>query len=294
VLSRLVLGALVLSSMALVRRVTLHLPARAWAHMAVAALLANVFPYLLLSYGEGDGRASAGVAGVLVGGTPLLTMLIATLALREERAGARQIFGFVAGFVGVVIVLAPWNDAHGSLAARTACLGAALSYAAGYVYVRKFLSGMGIAPLTLAATQLVAASVLQAVVTPFFPWQAPSIDLNIVLAVLALGVLSTGLANILYFRLIQDVGATNAAAVDYLVPVFAILFGVLTLGEPITWNLIAGGLVVLVGMGVAEGRLGHRPGGTGSPDVDATSIVPSAAPIENEPRLSVAAPGRKS
>ena len=73
-----------------------------------------------------------------------------------------------------------------------------------------------------------------------------------------LGVLSTGLAYVLYFRLIADIGATSASAVNYVVPIAAVTVGVLFLGEPITWNLVAGGLVVLAGMAYAENRLPAR------------------------------------
>jgi drug/metabolite transporter (DMT)-like permease len=79
-----------------------------------------------------------------------------------------------------------------------------------------------------------------------------------IISIVLLGALSTGFANIPYFRLIQDVGASTAAAVDYVVPVFAVLFGILLLAEPITLNIIAGGLTVIVGMAIAEGRLRRR------------------------------------
>ncbi|HEY2794273.1 MAG TPA: DMT family transporter, partial [Micromonosporaceae bacterium] len=73
-----------------------------------------------------------------------------------------------------------------------------------------------------------------------------------------LGLLSTGIAYVLYFRLIGDAGATTASAVNYVVPIFAVLTSALLLGEPVTWNLVAGGLVVLAGMAYAENRLKRR------------------------------------
>lgn len=258
VLSRLALGAAVLAIVALLSRMSLRMSGLAWMHVTVSAVFATVVPYLLLSFGEQ--HTGAGLAGVLIGGTPLLTLLFATLALRSERATRRGVVGFVLGFVGVVLVVAPWASGGGSLAGSLACFAAAASYAVGYVYVRRFLTPFGIAPLTLATTQLVAAVVLQLLITPFFGWQPiRAISVGAVVSIVLLGVLSTGLANILYFRLIQDIGAAGAAAVDYVVPIFAVLFGVILLGEPITWNVIAGGVIVLLGMGVAEGRLRRRP-----------------------------------
>jgi drug/metabolite transporter (DMT)-like permease len=253
VLTRLVLGAAVLLAIVGLRRVGLPRGAGLWGHVAGAALFGNVIPFLLLSYGEQT--TGAGIAGVLIGSTPLLTLTVAAAALPTERATSRKVVGLLIGFVGVVLVIGPWHSALGSFGGRLACFGAAISYAVGFVYVRKFLSPRGLPPLSLAASQLVAATVLQAVVTPFLAWQTPELTGRVVGSIVILGVLSTGLAYVLYFRLIGDVGATTASAVNYVVPVFAVLIGVLLLGEPVTWNLIAGGLVVLFGVAYAENRI---------------------------------------
>lgn len=187
----------------------------------------------------------------------MLTLALATAALPTERATSRKAVGLVLGFIGVVLLIGPWDEALGSFSGRLACFGAAVSYAIGFVYVRKYLSPLGLAPLSLAASQLVAAAALQAVVTPFLDWRTPSFTGPVTMSIVLLGLLSTGLAYVLYFRLIGDVGATTASAVNYVVPVFAVLVSVLFLGEHVTWNLIAGGLVVLVGVAYAENRLGQ-------------------------------------
>lgn len=167
VLTRLLLGAAVLLVIAGIRKVGLPRSGAVWGHVAAAALFGNVIPFLLLSYGERT--TGAGIAGVLVGGTPLLTLTIATAVLPAERATPRKAIGLVIGFLGVVLVIGPWSEALGSTGGRLACLGAALSYATGFVYVRKFLSPLGLAPLAAAGSQLVAAATLQAVVTPSWP-----------------------------------------------------------------------------------------------------------------------------
>ncbi|MDX8141924.1 DMT family transporter [Lentzea sp. BCCO 10_0061] len=255
VLSRLILGAAVLLSIAAVRKVALPRSGQIWGHIAAAGLFGNVIPFLLLSYGEKT--TGAGIAGVLIGASPLLTLALATAALPTERATSRKAVGLVLGFIGVVLLIGPWDEALGSFSGRLACFGAAVSYAIGFVYVRKYLSPLGLAPLSLAASQLVAAAVLQAVVTPFLGWRTPDFTGPVTMSIVLLGLFSTGLAYVLYFRLIGDVGATTASAVNYVVPVFAVLVSVVFLGEHVTWNLIAGGLVVLVGVAYAENRLGQ-------------------------------------
>ncbi len=253
VLSRLILGATVLLTIAAARKVALPRSVQVWGHIGAAGLFGNVIPFLLLSYGEKT--TGAGIAGVLIGATPLLTLTLATAALPTERATSRKAIGLALGFVGVVLVIGPWHEAMGAFSGRLACFGAAISYAIGFVYVRKFLSPLGLAPLSLAASQLVSAAVLQALVTPFLDWHAPHLTAGVTFSIVLLGLLSTGLAYVLYFRLIGDVGATTASAVNYVVPVFAVLISVLFLGEPVTWNLLAGGLVVLVGVAYAENRV---------------------------------------
>ncbi|MGH3330098.1 MAG: DMT family transporter [Nocardioidaceae bacterium] len=278
VLSRLVLGAAVLLAIARFRGVGLPLFGGIWGHLVAAALLGNVIPFLMLSYGEQT--TGAGLAGVLVGSTPLLTLALATAVLPAERATSRKAVGLLVGFLGVVLVIGPWQDSVGSVIGQMACLGAALSYAGGFVYARKYLSPRGLAPLALAASQLVAAAALQALLTPFLAWHTPHMTGRVSASIVVLGLLGTGLAYVLYFRLIGDVGATTASAVNYVVPVGAVLISVALLGEPVTWNLLVGCLVVLAGMAFAEDRIKQLRGEPGSTAPVTPPRVPHAVDAE--------------
>ena len=266
---RLLVGAVVLTTVAIIRGADPILSAATWGHIAVAALLANVIPFMLLSYGE---RAtSAGVAGVLTGATPLITMMITTVALPGERPTPRQAVGLLTGFAGVVLVISPWTGAHGSASGRLECLGAATSYAAGFAYVRKFLSpaarpGQTLrgrhdpAPtvLSLAASQLIAAATIQLVLmaTPLLSRHTAhaTTTTRATISLAALGML-TALAYPLYIHLINDLGATTASCVNYLAPAIAVLIGTVALNEPTPWTLLAGGAVILTAAGYAENRI---------------------------------------
>jgi drug/metabolite transporter (DMT)-like permease len=250
VLFRLVLGALLLLSFAAARKVRLPAGLRTWGLIAVAALLGNVAPFLLLSYGERT--ATAGVAGALVGATPLLTLGLAAAVIPAERLGRNAVLGLFVGFVGVLLVVAPWRDFDASVSGSLACLGAAGSYAAGFVFVRKHLSPLQIPALSLAAAQILAAAVLQGPLTPLLGWEAPHFTGRVVGALLAMGLLGTGLAYILCFRLIADLGASTASSVNYVVPVVAVVLGVLVLDEAVTWQLVTGGALVLASMAYAR------------------------------------------
>ncbi|HVK19780.1 MAG TPA: DMT family transporter [Actinokineospora sp.] len=253
VLIRVLLGAAVLYSVLRFTGGRLPRVPAVWGHISVTAILGMVAPFLLLAWGEQ--RTTAAMAGVLIAATPLLTLAASTVALNTERATWRKIVGFVIGFVGVVIVIKPWDGETGSLPGQFAVLGAAACYAAQTVYVRKMLSQKGIPPLVSSTTQVIAASVLQAAITPFFAWQTPDLRVSVVLSIVLLGVVGTGLAYLIYFRLITDAGAATASSVNYLVPITAVAIGVALLGEPITWNMIVGTLVVLVALAFAENRL---------------------------------------
>ncbi|UCM88958.1 DMT family transporter [Streptomyces marincola] len=275
VLARLFLGAAVLSLIVAFRRVPLPRQLGVWGHVAAAALFGNVIPFLLLSYGEQT--TGAAIAGVLIGGTPLLTLAIATAALPNERVTGRKATGLAFGFIGVVVLMGPWGDALGSFGGQLACLGAAVSYACGFVYVRKFLSPKKLPAMGAAASQLIAAFAIQAAVTPFLAWETPDFTGRVTGSIVVLGLFSTGLAYVLYFRLINDVGATTASAVNYVVPVASVLVSIVVLDETITWNLVAGGLIVLLAMGYAENRDGQLRRGPGAADAAPAPKAPPAA-----------------
>ncbi|GLZ43085.1 DMT family transporter [Actinokineospora sp. NBRC 105648] len=253
VLARVLLGAIVLFAVTRVTKDRLPRDLAVWGHIAVTAILGMVAPFLLLAWGEQ--RTSAAMAGVLIAATPLLTLAAVTAALPAERATWRKGVGFALGFVGVVLVIAPWSSSGGSLTGQLAVLGAAACYAAQTVYVKKMLAQRGIPPLVSATSQVIMATVLQLIVTPFFTWHEPRFTAGIVVSVALLGIVGTGVAYLIYFRLIGDIGAANASAVNYLVPITAVLISLITLNDHITWNMIVGTLLVLAALAFAENRL---------------------------------------
>lgn len=253
VLARLGLGAAVLVAVAAVRKVRLPRPGRVWVHLVAAAILSNVVPFTLQAHGEQTVAAS--YASVLLATIPLFTLTIATAALPNERPTSRKAVGLVLGFFGVLLVVSPWRDALGSITGTFACLGAALSVGFGFVYARKYLSPLGLAPLALAASQLTAAALVQVGAALTSDWRSPELTGRVALSTVFLGLVGTGVAYVLYFGLIGDIGATAASAVSYVVPVFGVVVSVPLLGERVTWNLVGGGLIVLAGMAYAEDRL---------------------------------------
>ena len=257
VLVRVVLGAFTLLSYCALRRERLPAWGLTWLHLAFMGVMANVVPFLGFSWGEGHG-ATSGLAGIYNATTPLWTLLFAIAVLPSERPTRPRLLGLVLGFLGVLLVLAPWRSVEGArLGGQLACLGAGACYGVAFVWTRRFLSGVA-SPLGLAAAQLLCATVEFAVIAPFVAVRHVSLPPRVWLSLLALGAVGTGVAYVIYYGLIHDVGATTASTVTYVVPLVAVSLGVVALGETVRWNDFAGAAVVIAGIAVAEGRLRRR------------------------------------
>ena len=151
-----------------------------------------------------------------------------------------------------------WRSGSISLPGVLAALGAAACFAGSYVYARRLLTNRDTEPLVLSAAQLTVGACLIGVAIPWLGRQPVTLTSTVVLSVVALGVLSTGIAYVLNYRLIQDEGPTAASMTNYLTPVVAVLLGVAVVDEMLSWNLIVGTAMVLLGVWIAERNLGSR------------------------------------
>lgn len=252
-LGRLVFGTLVLAAAMVVKRDRLPSGVRTWAHLFVAAFLLNALPFSLFAYAELTIPST--LAGICNATSPLWGMALSLVALSEDRPTRRRVAGLGIGFLGVLTVLGVWQGFNGLDVRGTAmALLASLSYPAGWIYVRRTLSGTGRSNLSLMSTQLLLATIQLAVVTPLFtsvPTHFPVVPL---LAVVALGALGTGLAVLLQYGLVNEVGPTTAQMVTYFIPVIATAAGVAVLGESLSWSTPIGALVVLVGAALTQSR----------------------------------------
>lgn len=257
VLWRLVAGAGVLLVIAAVRREPLPLSLVMVGHLTLLGVIANLLPFYLFAWGEQS--VTSGMAGVLNGTTPLFTLMIALAALPEERLSAPRMAGLMLGFAGVVLVVAPWrSDGASALQGQLACLTAAACYGVALVYTRRFVTNRGYPPLALSAVQLSLAAVLLAAAAPFVANDPMRLTPLVVASASVLGAVGTGLAYLLFYRLISIAGATSASMVTYLIPIVAVILGAIVLAEPVGWNLFVGAGIVVFGVALAEGRLGAR------------------------------------
>lgn len=194
--ARLALGALVLGAIVAVRRLPLPRTRSMWAHLTVAALIANAIPYTLFAVAEQTVASS--LAGTINATTPLWTAVIAATVGVERLASPRRVVGLAIGFGGALVLLSPWDgDVRGSLLGALACLGAAISYGVSYVYQARYVTNRGFPPLMLAFAQTCAATILLALTLPVAGLQAPQLTATVVVAITVLGVLGTGIAYVI-------------------------------------------------------------------------------------------------
>ncbi|MBB2924054.1 DMT family transporter [Cellulomonas cellasea] len=260
---RIAVGAVTLLVLAAVTRTPLPRDRRTLGHLTVLALLVNAVPFTLFALGQQS--VSSVLAGIINAATPLTTLLWVALFFRAERPGPARSSGLVLGFLGLLVVMGVWHGlGTGQLSGVLACVGAITCYGLGFPYTRKFLAGTPYPPVALAAGQIgIAAVVMTPVVLVSGVAPVGDVTTAVVVAVLALGVLSSGVAFILNFRVIARAGTTTASSVTYLTPVVAAAVGVLFLGDHVTWNQPVGAVVVLLGVAIAQGRLRRRSPGTG-------------------------------
>jgi drug/metabolite transporter (DMT)-like permease len=250
--ARLALGAIVLLVILTAMRLRLPTERRLWVHLTVAALLANAIPYTL--FGVAEQTVDSNLAGAINATTPLWTVLFALLARRHDPLGPMQWVGMVLGFAGALLILSPWRADSAPLPGVLACLGASASYGLSYVYMGRYLINRGLPPLVLSAGQLIAAAGLLVLATPFGGLAAPTWRTDAIIALILLGVIGTGIAYVINYRIITDDGPVLASTVTYLLPVVAVILGALILAEPVTLQLVAGVAVVLAGVALTRRR----------------------------------------
>ena len=228
-----------------------------WRPFLILGLFNNALPHSLIFLGQTE--IGAGLASILNATTPIWTVVVAHIMTADEKLTGRKVAGTAIGLAGTVVLFSPQLAAGANvpLWAMALPLVAALSYGFAAVWGRQFRD---VAPPVTAAGQLTASTLIMVPVVALhdMAWRLPIPPVEAVGAVLALALLSTALAYILYFRLIAVAGATNASLVTLLVPPSAILLSTVFLGERMGGEDWLGLALILLGLAVLDGRLLSR------------------------------------
>ena len=254
VLARVSLAAIALLGFACLARLKLPSDLKTWRSFFIMGVLNNCIPFSLIFWGQI--YIASGLAAIFNATTPLFTVVLVHFLARDERLTMARIFGVVCGIAGVAIMIGP--ELLGTIGenaiAQIAVLAAALSYGFASIFGRRFAHRP---PVVTAAGQLTASSiVLLPVVIYFEPLSEQTLPgISTSAAILALALLCTALAYVLFFRILKLAGATNVSLVTFLIPVSAIALGVVVLDEKIEFIHIVGMAFIATGLAAIDGRL---------------------------------------
>lgn len=250
---RMVFGALTAIAIAVYQKLSFPRDAKTWRLFAILGPASLAIPIFLISWGEQT--IDSAVASILNATVPLFTLLIAHFWIHDDKITFQKTLGLLIGFAGVLILMSKdmLASEHGSVIGQLAVILASLFYAGSAVAIRKYtqhinntMRGVGL---------LMTSAVLMWVVGPVAerPFEFPSLPITWV-AALWLGVLGSGLAMIMMYYLIHEIGPTRASLVTYLFPVGGVLLGVLFLNEHLSWQLIAGTVLIIASLAVVNYR----------------------------------------
>jgi drug/metabolite transporter (DMT)-like permease len=232
-----------------------HLPplGRVWLHFSFAAIVQNAIPFLL--FGWGEQYIDSALAAILNGTTPLFTLLLAHMFTSDDRLTPTKTLGTFIGFSGLALLIGP--SLLGGVKATTwgliAVAVASLCYGIAIVYGRRNLRGLP--PLVAPTAQLLLAALFVMPLSLVLerPFNLPAPSWPALGSLLALGVFGTGLAFVVYYRIMEQTSATYVSMVTYLVPVFGVILGVVILNEQLGWNAYLGCALILLGVMIVNG-----------------------------------------
>lgn len=256
---RIALGALVLATFA--RASGRHMPrlsapdgAVIWLCAVTMGLFSNALPFFLLSWAQS--HVASGFAGVSMAAGPLITLVLAHFLIPAEQITLRRLIGIIIGFFGVAVLIGPEalisNGSRLEGPARLACVGAAGCYSIGSIIARLCpeVDRRAFASAVLVAAAVLIVPVAIAVEGP--PQGVP--PLTALVALVALGLIPTALAQVLLVSLVRDAGPSFTSLVNYQVPVWSVILGTLILSEPLPASLIWALLLILAGLALSQWR----------------------------------------
>jgi drug/metabolite transporter (DMT)-like permease len=250
---RMLFGALTAIGIAAYYRIALPRDLKTWGIFAILGPASLAIPIFFISWGEQT--IDSAVASILNATVPLFTLLVAHFWLHDDKITFQKTLGLLIGFAGVLTLMSKdlLASEHGSVIGQGAVILASLFYAGSAVAIRKYtqhidntMRGVGM---------LLTSAVLMWIVGPIAerPFAIPALPITWI-AALWLGVLGSGLAMIMLYYLIHEVGPTRASLVTYLFPVGGVILGVLFLKEHLSWQLIAGTVMIIASLGIVNYR----------------------------------------
>jgi drug/metabolite transporter (DMT)-like permease len=248
---RMLFGAITAVMIASFLKVQWPRDAKTWGIFAILGPTSLAIPIFFISWGEQT--IDSAVASILNATTPLFTLVIAHYLLHDDKMTVPKVVGLIMGFAGVIVLMSKdlSIDAHNSVIGQAAVILASFFYAASAVGARKYTQHVD--SLARGALPLVTATIFMWILGPLMekPFKFPSLPITW-LAALWLGILGSGLAVIMYYYLIHEIGPTRTTLVTYLFPVGGVILGVIFLDELLSWQLLVGTMLIILSLAVVN------------------------------------------
>ncbi|MEW5827428.1 MAG: DMT family transporter [Chloroflexota bacterium] len=247
---RALFGLLFCAVVVFVQRVAWSRPFRDWFPLLLVGVTNVAIPFFLISWGEQT--IDSAVASILDATVPLFTILIAHFLLHDDKITVPKLLGLIIGFAGIVVLMSKDIGASpGSLLGQAAVVVASMFYAGSAVYIRKTTET--VPGIMRSAGPLVSATAVMWLGTFIFesPVRIPQLGITWA-ALLWLGILGSGLAFVMAYYLIHEIGPTRTTMVTYLFPLGGVILGVIFLHEQLTWQLITGAVLIIASLVIAN------------------------------------------
>ncbi len=254
---RIALGAIFLLTLLLFRQLKFPRAPRFWRDVLVTGFFAQALPFSLINWGEQ--YVDSSLASLLNGLTPLSTVVLAHVMLQDEKMSSRKLIGVLFGIGGLFLLVLPElsKGFNASLLGIIAISTAALSYGIGLVYARKHFCGLD--PLLAPSAQLTTVALYLLPLAYFLePVDFAAVSNTTFGAIAILGIFGTGMAFLLYFKLLKRAGAAYVSTSTFLLPIYGILLGVVLLNEQVTIWMVFGAVFILTGVAFANGKRSPR------------------------------------
>jgi drug/metabolite transporter (DMT)-like permease len=247
---RVLFGLLFGVAMIFIQKVQLPRSPKDWTPLLVLGITNVAIPFFLISWGEQE--IDSAVAAILDATVPLFTILIAHYLLHDDKMTVSKVLGLLMGFAGVIILMSKdIGDSLGSVLGQLAVVLASAFYAGSAVYARKTTEETP--GILRSAGPLVSATAVMWLATFLVesPLEIPQLGITWI-ALLFLGILGSGVAFIMAYYLIHEIGPTRTSMVTYLFPLGGVILGVAFLDEPLSWQLLAGAVLIILSLAVAN------------------------------------------
>lgn len=244
---RMLFGAVTAVAIGVYQKVQWPRDLRTWGIFAVLGPTSLAIPIFFISWGEQT--IDSAVASILNATVPLFTIVIAHFVLQDDKMTVQKVLGLLIGFAGTVVLLSEdlAVGAQTSVIGQAAVILASIFYAGSAVFARKLTQH--VAGTVRGAMPLITSVIFMWIIGPLAekPFLFPSLSLTWI-SILWLGILGSGLAVIMLWYLIHEIGPTRASMVTYLFPVGGVILGVIFLNEHLSWQLVAGSLLIILSL----------------------------------------------